>query len=197
MVLIGFVTSRNVTLVQLNFIYNVCQIFKDFLKSFQSDEPQIHRLYDVMGNLIVTEICNKEKDTKPVHVTDLPDVDLSRSNQLQDSEISIGEDSINSLKKCSVRTKEISSRNVISFWCHRFLSSKEIAIQKQASCKFRIFKSSENSFDQTIRHWTDCKETVCIKWQYSEVTDEWKVLSMDQSIHSLSYQRVDHFPDHI
>jgi hypothetical protein len=23
-----------------------------------------------MGNLIVTEICNKEKDTKPVHVTD-------------------------------------------------------------------------------------------------------------------------------
>ena len=36
-VLMGFVTSRNVTLVQLNFIDNVCHIFEDFLKSFQSD----------------------------------------------------------------------------------------------------------------------------------------------------------------
>jgi len=26
-----------------------------------------------------------------------------------------------------------------------------------------------------------------------KVADEWKVLSMDQSIHSLSYKRVDHF----
>jgi len=62
-----------------------------------------------------------------------------------------------------VRTKEMSSRNVISFWCHSFLSSKEIAIQKQASCKFRMFKSSENSFVQTIRFHNDCKETVCIR----------------------------------
>ena len=53
MVLIGSVTSRNVTLVQLHFIDNVCQIFEDFLKSFQSDKPQIHRLYDVMGNLMI------------------------------------------------------------------------------------------------------------------------------------------------
>ena len=45
----GFVTSRTVTLVQLNFIDNVCQIFEDFLKSFQSDEPQIHRLNGEMG----------------------------------------------------------------------------------------------------------------------------------------------------
>jgi len=40
----GSVTGRNVTLVQLNFINNVCQIFEDFLKSFQSNEQQIHRL---------------------------------------------------------------------------------------------------------------------------------------------------------
>ena len=77
-------------------------------------------------------------------------------NQLQDSEM------------FRVRTKEMSSRNVINFSFYSFLSSKEIAIQKQTSCKYRIFKSSENSFVQTIRHWTDCKETICIRWQYSE-----------------------------
>jgi hypothetical protein len=53
MVLVGSVTSRNVTLVQLNFIDNVCQIFEDFLKLFQSDERQIHRLYGEMGNLMI------------------------------------------------------------------------------------------------------------------------------------------------
>jgi hypothetical protein len=77
-------------------------------------------------------------------------------NQLQDSEM------------FRVRTKEMCSRNVINFSFYSFLSSKEIAIQKQTSCKYRIFKSSENSFVQTIRHWTDCKETICIRWQYSE-----------------------------
>jgi hypothetical protein len=45
--LIGSVTSRNVTLVELHFIDNICQIFEDFLKLFQSDEPQIHRLYNL------------------------------------------------------------------------------------------------------------------------------------------------------
>ena len=67
-----------------------------------------------------------------------------------------------------VRTKEMSPRNVISFWCHSFLSSKEITILKQTSCKFRMLKSSETSFVQTIRHHNDCKETVCIRWQYCE-----------------------------
>jgi hypothetical protein len=85
-VLMGFVTSRNVTLVQLNFIDNVCQIFEDFVKSFHSDEPEIHRLNGEMGK-----------------------------------------------------------------W--------EIVIQKRISCKFRMFKSSENTFVQTIRYGTDCKET--------------------------------------
>jgi hypothetical protein len=37
MVLIGSVTSRNVTLVELHFIDNICQIFEDFLKLFQSE----------------------------------------------------------------------------------------------------------------------------------------------------------------
>ena len=46
-VLIRSVTSRNVTLVELHFIDNVCQIFENFLKSFLSDEPQIHRLYNL------------------------------------------------------------------------------------------------------------------------------------------------------
>ena len=53
MVLIGSVTSRNVTLVELNFIDNVCQIFKDFLESFQSHEPQIYRLYGEMDKLMI------------------------------------------------------------------------------------------------------------------------------------------------
>ena len=44
MVLIGSVTSTHVILVELHFIDNVCQIFDNFLNSFQSDEPQIHRL---------------------------------------------------------------------------------------------------------------------------------------------------------
>ena len=44
MVLIGSVTSRHVTLVELHFIDNVCQIFEDF---FQSDDPQIQRLYNL------------------------------------------------------------------------------------------------------------------------------------------------------
>ena len=61
-------------------------------------------------------------------------------NQLQDSEM------------FTVGTKEMSSRNVINFWFYSFLSSKEIAIQKRVSCKYRIFKSSEISFVQTIGH---------------------------------------------
>jgi hypothetical protein len=102
-------------------------------------------------------------------------------NQLQDSEM------------FRVRTKEMCSRNVINFSFYSFLSSKEIAIQKQTSCKYRIFKSSENSFVQTIRHWTDPKKLFVSDDNILKVTDEWKLLSMDQCRHSLSYKRVDHF----
>jgi len=67
------------------------------LKSFQSDKPQIHRLYDAMGNLMIRLLLRfvKKEKIQNQYVTDLPDVDLSRSNQLQDSEISIGEGSRN------------------------------------------------------------------------------------------------------
>ena len=101
MVLVGSVTSRNVTLVQLNFIDNVCQIFEDFLKSFQSDEPQIHRLYGEMGNLMIRLLLRfvKKEKIQNLNVIDLRDVDLSRSYQLQDSEIFIGEGTTKYLKK--------------------------------------------------------------------------------------------------
>ena len=64
MILIGSVTSRNITLIQLNFIDNVCQIFKDFLESFQSDEPQIHRLYGEMDNLMIRFLLRFVKKEK-------------------------------------------------------------------------------------------------------------------------------------
>ena len=133
MVLIGYVTSRSITLVQLNFIDNVCQIFEDFMKSFQSDKPRIHRLYDVMGNLMIRLLLRfvkkKKKKIKNMYVTDLPDVDLSRSNRLQDSEISVGEGTRNGQSeqnKCLLGMRPA--------FGHSFLYSKEIAIQKQASC---------------------------------------------------------------
>ena len=59
--------------------------------------------YDEMGNLMIKllpRIINKSK-IQTLHVTNLPDVDLSRSNQLQDSEISIGGGTRKYLKKCS------------------------------------------------------------------------------------------------
>ena len=43
----------------------------------------------------------KKEKIQNLNVTDLQDVDLSRSNQLQDSEISVGEGTKNCLKKCS------------------------------------------------------------------------------------------------
>ena len=59
--------------------------------------------YDEMGNWMIKllpRIINKSK-IQTLHVTNLPDVDLSRSNQLQDSEISIGGGTRKYLKKCS------------------------------------------------------------------------------------------------
>jgi len=56
-----------------------------------------------MGNLMIRLLLRfvKKEKIQNLHVTDLPDVDLSRSNQLQDSEISIGEGTRKCLKKCS------------------------------------------------------------------------------------------------
>ena len=67
-----------------------------------------------------------------MYVTDLPDVDLSRSNRLQDSEISVGEGTRNGQSeqnKCLLGMRPA--------FGHSFLYSKEIAIQKQASCQFK------------------------------------------------------------
>ena len=156
------------------------------MESFQSDEPQIHRLYCEMVWLLL-RLVKKEK-IQNLNVTELQDVDLSRSNQLQDSEISVGEGTKNCLKKCSEpgQKKCLLGMQSISFWFHSFLSSKEIAIQKQASCKFMMFKSSEHSFVQTIRHWTDCQETVCIRCQYSE-GNRWMVSVIYRSIYPFPF----------
>ena len=59
--------------------------------------------YDEMGNLMIKLLPRiiKKSKIQTLHVTNLPDVDLSRSNQLQDSGISIGEGTRKCLKKCS------------------------------------------------------------------------------------------------
>ena len=58
--------------------------------------------YDEMGNLMIKLLPRIiKRKIQTLHVTNLPDVDLSRSNQLQDSEISIGEGTRKYLKKCS------------------------------------------------------------------------------------------------
>ena len=86
-------------------------------------------------------------------------INPSRSDQLQDSEISFGEDTIQCLA---------------SFGC---LKPQKIALSKPSDIELiatKLFVSDDNIL---------------------KVTDEctWKVLSMDQSIHSLFYKRVDHF----
>ena len=109
--------------------------------------------------------------------------------------------------------------NVTSFWCHRFLPSKEIAIQEQTSCKFRwwafgaivSYLQRKLPFRNKLLSGLGClnpqeiasskpsdiemiAKKLCTSDDNSlKVTDEWKVLSMDQSIHYLSYKRVNHF----
>lgn len=103
MVLIGSSSSRNETLAQLHYIDNIFKIFQDFLTSFQSDKPQIHRLYDEIGNLMIKLLLRfvKKESIQNKHVAELPDVDLSKSNQISDSELSIVEDTRKVRKKCS------------------------------------------------------------------------------------------------
>jgi hypothetical protein len=92
-----------------------------------------------------------------------------------------------------VRTKEMSSRNAINFWFYSFLSSKEIAIQKQASCKYRLLNPQKIALSKQSEIELIAKKLFVSDDNILKVIDEWKLLSMDQSRHSLSYERVDHF----
>lgn len=77
------------------------QIFEDFLKSFQSEEPQIHRLYDEMCEIIRTMCLRfvKKDEVQGRNGKDLIHIDVSRSHQLPDDQITIGEPTRKELKK--------------------------------------------------------------------------------------------------
>ena len=90
-----------------------------------------------------------------------------------------------------VRTKEMFSRNAISFWCQRFQRKLPFTSKLLASLgclnpqKIALSKPSDI---ELIAKKLFVSDDIILK-----VTAEWKVLSIDQSIHSLSYKRVDHF----
>ena len=173
-------------------------MFVKYLRTSWNRSSQMSNIftgYDEMGNLMIKllpRIINKSK-IQTLHVTNLPDVDLSRSNQLQDSEISIGGGTRKYLKKCSeweqkkcllgmwsafgaiafYLQRKLTFRNKLlaSLWC---LNPQKIAASKPSNI-IMIAKKLFVSDDNIVK-----------------VTDEWKVFSMDQSIHSISYKRVDH-----
>ena len=83
------------------------------------------------------------------------------------------------------------SRNAIIFWCQSFQRKLPFTNKFLASLGClnpQKIASSKPSDIELL-----AKKLFVSYYIILKVTDEWKVLSIDQSIHSLSYERVDNF----
>jgi hypothetical protein len=167
-------------MAEIHFVISVGQVFTDFSKTFQKEEPLIHLLYDELNNLakvlmnrfIKSEVMAKEENFKE-ETLDNPNNFVSREK------IVLGDDVHNHIQKLNEGQKQAFISSVRNHYVAavRHLFQKSLSFHKKSVIRHLNFlQLSELNSSCSCDNVSSVAKVLPVECRLDTLADEWKLL---------------------
>ena len=186
--------TQKVTKVQLEFIKGCVPVFEEFLTLFQKNEPTIHLLYSSMCSTLLKLLLRfiKPEVVDGKHGRDLASISTNSNHQLTDKDLDIGDGTRKALavlKPDQQRSPLLAMRaffvSAITHLQSRLPLNNNVL--KDLGC-FNPLSRNEKTTLISIQNLTRKLQPTL---DVSAVTDEWKLLQVDEDISSITETQIE------